>query len=67
MTARYLTQRQAARALGISWATFDKRRKAGVALYQPDHVDPDSKRRTYNEATLLAALDEAGRQKVRAS
>lgn len=67
MTARYLTQNEAAKVLGIGWHTFDKRRKAGLALYQPDHVDPDSKRRTYNEATLLAALDEMGRQKVRAS
>lgn len=67
MTARYLTQRKAADLLGISWATFEKRRKAGVPLYQPDHVDPDSKRRTYNEATLLEALAEAGRLKARAS
>lgn len=62
---RYLTQSQAAKALGISWRTFEKRRKAGIALYQADHTDPDSHRRTYNEATLLAALDEAGREKVR--
>lgn len=61
-----MSQMQAARLLGIGWHTFEKRRKAGLPLYQPDHVDPDSLRRTYNVATLRAALDELGRQKARA-
>lgn len=65
--AVFLTQREAARLLGISWATFEKRRKAGHPLYQPDFVDPDSQRRTWNRLTLTAALDELGREKARAS
>lgn len=65
--SEYLTQRAAARLLGISWETFDKRRKAGDPICQPDYVDPDSGRRTYNQRALEAALDELGRQKVRGS
>ena len=38
----------AARHLGVSRYTFEKRRKAGDPLYQPDHTDPDSGRRSYD-------------------
>lgn len=61
----FVSQREAARMLGIGWHTFEKRRVAGDPICQPDYVDPDSKRRSYNALTLRAALDELGRQKVR--
>ena len=46
MTAKLVPASKAAKHLGISKHTFEKRRKAGDPLYQPDHVDPDSGRRT---------------------
>lgn len=59
-----LTQNGAAKLLGIGWHTFEKRRRAGLPLYQPDHVDPDSGRRTYDAVTMMEARRELGRRKV---
>jgi molybdenum-dependent DNA-binding transcriptional regulator ModE len=63
----FLTLRQAAKALGMSYDTLRKRVDQGVPWLQPTYVDPDSGRRSWNRVTLLAALDEMGREKARAS
>ena len=67
MTAKLVPTTEAARHLGVSWRTFEKRRKAGDPLYQPDHVDPDSQRRTFDLARIDAQRDEIGRIKARAA
>lgn len=67
MTAKLVSTVEAAKHLGVSWRTFEKRRKAGEPLYQPDHVDPDSKRRSYDLTRIDAQRDEMGRIKARES
>ncbi|MAT05592.1 MAG: hypothetical protein CL424_11185 [Acidimicrobiaceae bacterium] len=55
-----VTTTDAALHLGVSWRTFEKRRKAGEPLYQPDHTDPDSGRRTYDPMRMDAQRRRAG-------
>lgn len=50
----------AAKHLGISWRKFEKRRKQGDPLCQPDHVDPDSGIRSYDLVRIDAQRRRAG-------
>lgn len=50
----------AAKHLGVSWRTFEKRRKLGVRLYAPDHTDPDTGTRSYDLVRMDAQRRRAG-------
>jgi hypothetical protein len=67
MTAIYVSGKRAAKELGIGWRTFEKRRKAGDPICQPDYTDPDSGRRQYDLLTLNEARAELGRIKARSA
>lgn len=61
MTAKLVPTTKAAAHLGVSRHTFEKRRKAGDPLYQPDHVDPDSGWRSYDLVRIDEQRAEMGR------